>query len=118
MVESSNCIGFAYYTLGLQPRDVYIEDAHPLEKYPELELAACQEDAQAIGFTFNKTIIGRGKDALLHLAVIDPNNHLLIIHRPSYGAEIESIPTAVLLEEYSRLRGTITPRFIRIRSEF
>jgi hypothetical protein len=84
--EPGNCVGFAFYRLGISSTDRFIDpfDLEWLMHYfVEVENL---ESAQALAFVVPET------KHLNHLAVINADNSGVLEHRPGIGAKIEQIP--------------------------
>jgi len=74
--HKTNCLSYAYFRLGLQSLERYIEPTYPISHFKELETVDDLDQAEAIGLICKKELIGRRKNVLLHIVVIEPENRV------------------------------------------
>ena len=82
-----NCIGAAYYLVGLDPVEQYREPGHLEMQEPRLRRVSNLDEAQMIGIE-----VWGGSGHIGHLAVIHPEKRGTIIERSDAGKEITEEP--------------------------
>ena len=99
-----NCVGFAFYKLGLKEADKFIKPPS-YKKLLENFLIVTEEQADVIGVIIKPE--GFKKPLVHHIAIIDPKDRRFIIHRASHDAPISRMVRKELLEWYGGSYFTI-----------
>jgi hypothetical protein len=90
-----NCIGHAYYRLGLQDGDDYLWP-NSIKEIAQDFKEANYDEAEAIIITIGEW----DHNAFIHLAALDPTDRHYVIHRRGCGAKITRDPLETLFAEY------------------
>lgn len=98
----SNCVGFAYWFLGISSLDEYVFPPRYIELLKDFEVA---DEGEVVAF------VSKEKDSshkvVWHLAPIDPDNKDFVIHRTFYGMRVERRPLSDVIRLYKKAYNVV-----------
>lgn len=96
----SNCIGYAYFILGLQSVEKGIQIGLFSETLERFQVVPEKNEAVAVAITIGKN----NEEVVVHMALLDQETRAFIVERKAEGAPVSITSYTELLNRYSHPR--------------
>jgi len=97
-INKPNCVGYAYYLLGIEPIIKYINPLPVPVDFWEKFREVSQEESTAVVVLLR---LGAGGEMIQHMALLDPDDHSFVWEIKGIGDDPGRFPLSDLLELYS-----------------
>lgn len=106
----SNYAGYVFFETGFIKQEVALDTSKIRLTDYFIEVKNLHE-ADAFAVTFYRE--GEG-EVIVHMGILDPNNKLLIHHRPAFGANVRTEPWWIVRREYDNPNFLI--KFLKLKT--
>lgn len=98
--EPSNCMGFAYWKLGLIAKEHFIDPGDLKGLLKDFDKVDFLEEAEAIA-----AIETDNEEHVRHIIVIDPEDRSFVVNRVGYAAPLKRVSLISMLSQFDKNTG-------------